>query len=736
MKQPQYLGLALSVMGAAILASCGGGSNSSTSSAGAPSDTIGGTVAVGAPMDSGTVKVLDSRGLVVASGIAISASGRYVTPAFNAASFTPPFVIVAEGQVFDAIDTQVAVVNGAGTANITPLSSAVAAGIVGDKILKLSDPSIVSALTGLSTSAVTNGLESMRATVAPLYAALGGTASANPLTSSFNDAFDKLLDNLKVDIKPSGVISILQSESQMGNDDAASSSSRPTALTSLTGAALSLPASGRRSFSVKDSELVALVAKLNNCLAAAPNSSGGRGTMGSGAATACQGLVLTAGDNTAATSETYINDGKTALEDLANVLTGSTGWEQGATVGTPQILRQIDNTTAVVQFPIQGTAASGNQRNSLTTTIKLYSTLSGVSGTAFRMIGNQRKYNVSITASALKVITTQSSGAPVVTYEPSLNIRVGVTSSIDSSIKVGAAHICGPGLPGYVSDANPCGTRGGVWMADAGLGVYSGAAVDPSANRCGSGLTMVPFRVFSSTANDNDAANVMYSPTSGETFSSSSNYSKTAGLNCMNNFRLASVDANGTPVANSSRSQSGAAYLSNFSGTPLGIGQIQAGDAYRVYLFGAASSASSSARQSTAINTPNSLGYYVVRLPSRPLSIAEITTAPFAVFDPALVSSYQSFKTAGPALASGKLPVAWTYETGAVKVNVVNLQYNTGGDQCTTRFSPLAPPPAFPASYVSACSSFSAAASWLNSATNISLTGQDRFGTLFISRLQ
>ncbi len=694
------------------------------------SDTLDGTVAVGAPLDSGTVKVIDSLGQVVASGVTINSDGTYRTPAFIAANFKPPFVIVAEGQVFDAVDSHFAVVNAAGTANVTPLSSAVAAGIAGGNLLKLSDPTVVSALPGLTTAAVTSGLENARAMVAPLYAALGGTASANPLTSAFNDKFDALLDNLKIDIKPSGVVSIIQAESQIGNDDSATSSTRPTAVTSLAaGTLLTAPTSGRQNFSVKDATLTALITKLNSCLDTAPSARGSSTSLSA----ACQGLVLGLGDNRSAPTEVYINDGKTALQDLGNILSGGPGWEQGVKVGTPQILRQIDNSTVVVQFPVQGTASSGGQRNSLTTTIKLYSNLTGGTGTPeFRMIGNQRKYNVSITASALKVFTTQSSGDPVVTYEPSLNIKVGVTSSIDTSIKIGAAKICGPGLPGFVSDTNPCGTNGGIWMADAGLSIYSGGAADPAANRCGSGLTMVPFRVFSGVSND--SANVTFRPTAGtETFSSSANYSKVNGLNCLNNFRLASVNSAGAAVASTSTDQYAAANLSNYSGTPLAINQIQAGDAYRVYLFG---SADSTLRQTTPIVTPNGLGYYVVRLPSRPLSITEITAAPFAVFDPALVSSFRSFKTGtGPALTGGKLPVSWTYQTGAVKVNVVNLQYNGGGDQCSTRFSPLSPPASFPASYVT-CTAFGSASAWSSGSSNISLTAQDRFGTLFITRLQ
>ncbi len=730
-----------------MLVGCGGGSTPSSATPAAPSDTIGGFSGAGAPFDSGTVKVIDARGRIIAENITINADGSYITPVFRASDYTAPFVIVAEGQIFDAVDSYVAIVTSAGQANVTPLSSGLAASIAGPSVLKLSDPSAVSSLTGLTTAAVSASLEGVRAMIAPMYAAFGGDATANPLTSRFNDAFDKLLDNLKIDVKPSGQMSIIAAESQIGDDDSSTNASRPAAVTSWGAAPMAAPAASRKTFSVRDATMVALVNKLNACLAKAPNSTSGRGTS-AGFALDCQNIVLNAGDNTADAAETYINNGKPALEDLQSVINGGPGWELGVKVGTPQIIRQIDDTRLEVLFPIVGTTESGGQRNALTTTIKLFSTLNGVSGSGFRLIGNQRKFNVSLTTSALKVTRTSASGSPVVTFEPSLNFSVGYGSSIDTSTKLGAARICGPGLPGYVSDANPCGTKGGVWMVDAGLQIY-GNSSNPSyqsSNRCSSGLTVVPFRVFSPVRND--AANTMFSPSSGsETFSTG--YAVTNGLTCINNFRLAQVDAAGAAVANTNRGQTGAAAIANYSGTPLAIGSIQAGDAYRVYLYGSnVTSGVNAARQETPISTPNGQGYYVVRLRSRPLSIAEITSAPFAVFDPALVAGYQSFKTAGPILdANNSLPLTWTYETGAVKINKVNLQYNGGGDQCSTRFSPLAPPSAYPTAYAN-CSKFASTSPnagkytftgfepWVSGTSNISLNGQDRFGTLFITRLQ
>lgn len=711
----------------------GANSNSLTLSV---TPVIRGTVSQGAPLDSGTVTIMDSRGQTVASNVRINADGTYEAPPFDAANFTPPYIITATGQVFDGTATHVALVNQAGTANVTPLSTLMVAGLTGGNVYKLTDASVVQGLSSsLTTANVNTKTTELQTLVGSFASALG--FSGDPVTSSYNNALDKVLDNLAIDVKPSGAATVLPQSAQRGDDETNAAPTRPVAATGLGSAALTAPSTNSRSFSVKDAEMTAFMAKLNDCLAAAQASR----------STACAGIALASGEDTNNSASVYLNDGKDALTDFAALFSAGagSGWEPGASVATPQIMRQIDDTKLDVKFPIVGTAASGNQRNTIVSTLKLVTTSSGQQ---FRLYGNQRKFGVSITASALKVATTQSNGDPVVSYEPSLNIRVGPIAYTENGVTttLGAARICGPGLPGYVNDANPCGANGGVWMADAGLPVYAGSGSYDVNKRCSSGLTMVPFRVYSSVSND--STNVLFSPEAGaQTFTASTtgsdnvsrpNYAPSSGLNCLSNFRLAQVDGAGAASVNTTgKGQSAAAYLRNYGGSTSTIDQLQAGDAYRVYLYGSSATSSlSAARQQTAISTPNGQGYYTVRLRSRPLSVAEITSAPFAVFDPALVSGFQSFKTNGPVLSSGKLPVSWTYQPGATRVNAVTLQYNNGGDLCGTRFSPLSPPAVFPANYVRSCADFSTAAVWSSGKNNISLQGTDAFGVLYITRLQ
>lgn len=99
---------------AALLAGCGGGGGDAATA-------LSGTVAVGAPIDDGRVRVLDATGAVVASGIEVAADGSYTIPALTG---TAPFRIEACGNVGLNWQCIYSVAQGPGTANVTPLTTA------------------------------------------------------------------------------------------------------------------------------------------------------------------------------------------------------------------------------------------------------------------------------------------------------------------------------------------------------------------------------------------------------------------------------------------------------------------------------------------------------------------------------------------------------------------------------------------------------------------------------------
>jgi hypothetical protein len=115
-------GLTLSALCLSLLAACGGSpSSSGTSVVVPPATSLSGTVAVGAPITDGTLRVLDVSGTVVASDIPVAADGSYTIPALPG---TGPYRIEACGYAGPNYQCIYSVAQGPGTANVTPLTSA------------------------------------------------------------------------------------------------------------------------------------------------------------------------------------------------------------------------------------------------------------------------------------------------------------------------------------------------------------------------------------------------------------------------------------------------------------------------------------------------------------------------------------------------------------------------------------------------------------------------------------
>lgn len=111
---------------AAMLTACGGGSSSTTAAAPAPAPasagtTLSGTVAVGAPITNGKLRILDATGAVVASDIAIDDNGHYADVALTGSG---PWRIEACGYAGPNYTCVYSVAGAPGTANVTPLTTA------------------------------------------------------------------------------------------------------------------------------------------------------------------------------------------------------------------------------------------------------------------------------------------------------------------------------------------------------------------------------------------------------------------------------------------------------------------------------------------------------------------------------------------------------------------------------------------------------------------------------------
>jgi len=187
----------LGVASLAMLSACGGGSDAAPAPAPAPvpaSTHLTGSAAVGAPMTQGTLRVIDATGAVVAHDIAINADGTYDAGALTG---TGPWRIEACGYAGANYGCIYSVAQAAGTANVTPLTTAMitlATGHAPDTVMSDGGVPSVGALAAAQTQ---------------LQAGLAGTLSDAGVPSNFDfttgslaagtrSGYDRILDAVNV----------------------------------------------------------------------------------------------------------------------------------------------------------------------------------------------------------------------------------------------------------------------------------------------------------------------------------------------------------------------------------------------------------------------------------------------------------------------------------------------------------------------------------------------------------
>lgn len=203
-----------------LLAGCGGGGGGAGTGAGTAANAgmLSGTTAVGAPVNQGRVTVIDATGKVVGSALT-SATGSYSLSL--AAGAVAPFMLELTGGSYTDMTVTPAVVralpaplhgvaNGAGIANITPLTEMVVAhALTASPAATFATCSNTPALCTLSATmtptkvqlAHDHLLAALQSVVNQVVAAVGSGSVTNFLTQSFvaNSVtpMDVLLDTLK-----------------------------------------------------------------------------------------------------------------------------------------------------------------------------------------------------------------------------------------------------------------------------------------------------------------------------------------------------------------------------------------------------------------------------------------------------------------------------------------------------------------------------------------------------------
>ncbi|HEY9025328.1 MAG TPA: hypothetical protein VIP05_13580, partial [Burkholderiaceae bacterium] len=187
--------LTLGVASLAMLSACGGGGSSAPAPAPAPAAThLTGSAAVGAPITQGMLRVIDSTGAVVAHDVAINADGTYDAGVLTG---TGPWRLEACGYTGANYGCIYSVAQAAGTANVTPLTSAMITLATGHT------PDTLMADAGAPTPA------GLAAAQAQLQAGLAGTLSDAGVPANFDfttgslaagtrSGYDRILDAVNV----------------------------------------------------------------------------------------------------------------------------------------------------------------------------------------------------------------------------------------------------------------------------------------------------------------------------------------------------------------------------------------------------------------------------------------------------------------------------------------------------------------------------------------------------------
>ena len=190
---------AVSLASLSLLSACGGGNSASapgaTGSLAGSSHTLSGTVAVGAPMVDALVRIMDSAGNVVSSGVGVDAAGSFTGVTLTG---TGPYRIEACGHVGDNYRCVYSVSQGAGVANVTPLTTAAVLLATGDSPEDLMNgPG-----TSLDASSIAAAQTTLRTGLAGILADAGVPSNfdfiSGDLSAGTRTGYDRVLDSVGV----------------------------------------------------------------------------------------------------------------------------------------------------------------------------------------------------------------------------------------------------------------------------------------------------------------------------------------------------------------------------------------------------------------------------------------------------------------------------------------------------------------------------------------------------------
>nr|WP_311527115.1 hypothetical protein [uncultured Ralstonia sp.] len=443
------------------LSACGG--SDSGNNVGGPSgggglttQTVSGVAATGAAMQGATVTLMDANGK---SG---NCPANATTGAFqcDVTGLTAPFVLSALGNVADSQATLIALSATAGTQtiNITPITNAIAATIVGDNPgTLLNNTSLLQ--SKVTAQAVSNTVAAYSAALANLLAATGNTGVnliSGPLTAG-GPGLDRLLDQVKVNVLPDGSVQI--------SSVAGASSDTPVQLQLAKGVApqasdaSSLPSTatigGTTVSNVPTAtDLAALQTAFNQCFGGSTAAT----RTSSNAPAACHQILVDdvpAGSLSTGVPATYLSNGLNSDQEFGPSSSGTPGIVaddamNNASFSTPEIIRLIANSQGVIDrlwVKFSWTRADGirdGMQQIVQIAVAPASRASGDNG--WRVVGNQRVVLSSINANAKKFdwLNTAKPMTGTNAFVSSISMSVGTVDN--ANVLVDFAIVTGPGL--------------------------------------------------------------------------------------------------------------------------------------------------------------------------------------------------------------------------------------------------------------------------------------------------
>lgn len=410
-----------------LLFACGGGGSSTSTSTSTVSPQISGNASTGAPMENATVEVYDNSGRLVGTTTTDSA-GNYSMNLGSSAQ--GPFIIKVAGDVADGSAVLYSVAQTQGVANVNQITNAISS-----SVSPTGDPAQLTQ-GSISSSSISSAESAYRAALANMTNAVGFGDSL--ISGEFNANYDKLLDNIKVVVSPSGSVSMVTSKgSQSASNDLLPGVIATSAYTTAVVNAGSLPNSATLSNlpALPSSSMLTIGAleylrnKLQTCFEL---SSSARGTPSS-PASACSQLDSPLGD--------YLHSGYFWLDTTSGCTTSnsyclglfgymlSDSTYDGLVFLKPQIIRPLDSnaTTWLVKFPVRYAADSsvgtlGDAISSSYMIVKNYPSLTTSQDPGWRFYGDQRTVNSFIEANVQRIenIYTDTKKR----YEIGLNIYI------------------------------------------------------------------------------------------------------------------------------------------------------------------------------------------------------------------------------------------------------------------------------------------------------------------------